>query len=695
MKFLYSFFLFFCIQYSFATTYYISPTGSDKTGNGSILTPWQSLYQATSSVKNVGDIIHVNAGVYTETIRSTLSVGVSIEGEGTASIIKSTLIEEFVAIIIATSPEGTDGNQHISNIKLDGDKRTTSWAIEIRGRKNVSIHDCIIIDFEDRGIVWGGREDNENAEPGIYATGNTFYNNIVTNCAKYDSYGRGCLNVGGQEGMLIYNNTISQTGRAKGTNGWPIKAFNDGYLNGCKIYNNIVTKEAYDGTSWDFAIELFNESGLEIFNNTIIGSVDMNHQTKGAYAYSVYIHDNIIGPTILQSKMETGITMEYETETVIIENNHLKNLGIPIYFTPREVSIISDVTIKNNLCDNVGVADGSHKGYAINFISGGGQNHIITNFFVYNNKFIANIAAAPYYGIGITGAAFATNIKIQNNTIKNFSVAAITANPAFIIDTFLIENNIFSGNGNNNKPFYIGGTPANYTIKNNITSNSASAFGYVLNFKQLILRPLYYDIKRTTMLEFIALVAGIISLLFSCKENIYAYPLGLINIIIFIFLRFDQGFAGDAIFNFCNAIICIYGWKLWSKRNRKKHRIIRITTSTKNEKNIQLVFFSSSFILIFFSLTFFKPYFVTGTIPWADAFIIAAAFTGLWLMAKKKLESWYWWIVTYIVSIPLHFEKHYVFISMYYISMLAIALLGLYKWKKRIIKKRLLTPSPI
>src|SRR5690606_5473871 len=258
-------------------------------GDGSIGSPWKTLYKATSVVTS-GNIIHVNAGTYTETLTSTLAVGVSIEGEGTSSIIKASFSTVYQMIIQAHSSEGTNGNQHISKIKFDGQKKT-SWAVQIQGRSNFSIYDCEFINFKQRGIVWGGREDNSDAPPTIYATGNKFYNNTVTNCAGFDgTYCYGCLNVGGQDGMLIYNNTIVTTGSMPG---WPIKLWNDGYLKGVKIYNNILKRPPFPyqyngiGNYFDFCIEFFNQQGLEIYNNTIEGSIDLNYQTKGRDRKSV------------------------------------------------------------------------------------------------------------------------------------------------------------------------------------------------------------------------------------------------------------------------------------------------------------------------------------------------------------------------------------------------------------------------
>ncbi len=55
----------------------------------------------------------------------------------------------------------------------------------------------------------------------------------------------------------------------------------------------------------------------------------------------------------------------------------------------------------------------------------------------------------------------------------------------------------------------------------------------------------------------------------------------------------------------------------------------------------------------------------------------------MWLMAKKKVESWYWWMATNIASIPLYFVKQYVFTSVYYFILLLMAIWGLIEWMKR------------
>ena len=55
----------------------------------------------------------------------------------------------------------------------------------------------------------------------------------------------------------------------------------------------------------------------------------------------------------------------------------------------------------------------------------------------------------------------------------------------------------------------------------------------------------------------------------------------------------------------------------------------------------------------------------------------------MWLMARKKVESWYWWIATNVASIPLYFVKEYVLSSVFYLILLVMAVFGLIEWKKR------------
>jgi nicotinamide mononucleotide transporter len=96
-----------------------------------------------------------------------------------------------------------------------------------------------------------------------------------------------------------------------------------------------------------------------------------------------------------------------------------------------------------------------------------------------------------------------------------------------------------------------------------------------------------------------------------------------------------------------------------------------------------LVFFAAFYIAIYAALTWLQKEFAPEAIPWADAFASATAYTGMWLMARKKVESWYWWIATNVASIPLYFVKGYVFTSVQYLVLLVLAVAGLVEWGRK------------
>jgi nicotinamide mononucleotide transporter len=191
------------------------------------------------------------------------------------------------------------------------------------------------------------------------------------------------------------------------------------------------------------------------------------------------------------------------------------------------------------------------------------------------------------------------------------------------------------------------------------------------------------DISHTTWYEYIAVFTGIISVWYSRKENILVYPTGLINTIIYVYISVKQSLLGEASVNIYYTVMSIYGWLLWTKKDVQQHTILKITTASGREWLAHSAFFAAFYTTIYFSLTYLKKDFAPGAIPWADAFASATAFTGMWLMTKKKVESWYWWIATDLASIPLYFVKHYVFTSVYYLVMLIMAVAGLFEWMKK------------
>ena len=195
---------------------------------------------------------------------------------------------------------------------------------------------------------------------------------------------------------------------------------------------------------------------------------------------------------------------------------------------------------------------------------------------------------------------------------------------------------------------------------------------------------IYNGLLQTTWLELIAVIAGIASVWYSRKESILVYPIGLINTTIYIYLSFKGHLLGEASVNLYYTLMSLWGWYLWTRVDPNKHTIIlQITNSNMRDWFHQVLFFLAFYFSLYFSLTYLKKEFAPEAIPWADALASAAAYTGMWLMAKKKVESWIWWIITNIASIPLYFVKGYTFTSVQFLVLLVLAVAGLKSWNDK------------
>ncbi|MCY7310561.1 MAG: nicotinamide riboside transporter PnuC [Chitinophagaceae bacterium] len=184
--------------------------------------------------------------------------------------------------------------------------------------------------------------------------------------------------------------------------------------------------------------------------------------------------------------------------------------------------------------------------------------------------------------------------------------------------------------------------------------------------------------KNTSGLEYVAVFFGIVSVLYSRKENILVYPTGIINTVLYTWFCFSWwNLYAEGSLNFYYTAMSLYGWYVWSRK--KDGKTLAITYNTKKDWIICITFFIISWVVLFFIL---KNY-TNSSVPLGDSFASAAAYTGMWQMTRKKVENWIWWIITNIASIPLYFYKGAVFTSVQYLIFLILAVIGLVEWIKK------------
>ena len=188
-------------------------------------------------------------------------------------------------------------------------------------------------------------------------------------------------------------------------------------------------------------------------------------------------------------------------------------------------------------------------------------------------------------------------------------------------------------------------------------------------------------------LEIVAVIFGFLSVWYSKQNKIWVFPTGMISTLIFVYLLFKWELLGDMLINGYYFIMSIYGWYIWTRKVDKTH-VNQISTTTFKEKKISIVIFIAALLFVFIIYQKFDKW--TSWVAYIDTITTAIFFVGMWLMAKRKIENWIFWIVGDLISVPLYLYKGFTFTSFQYFGFTFIAIFGYLAWKKNL-HKTLLT----
>ena len=188
-------------------------------------------------------------------------------------------------------------------------------------------------------------------------------------------------------------------------------------------------------------------------------------------------------------------------------------------------------------------------------------------------------------------------------------------------------------------------------------------------------------------LEIVAVIFGFLSVWYSKQNKIWVFPTGMISTLIFVYLLFKWELLGDMLINGYYFIMSIYGWYIWTRKVDKTH-VNQISTTTFKEKKISIVLFTAALLFVFIIYQKFDKW--TSWVAYIDTITTAIFFVGMWLMAKRKIENWIFWIIGDLISVPLYLYKGFTFTSFQYFGFTFIAIFGYLAWKKNL-HKTLLT----
>lgn len=183
--------------------------------------------------------------------------------------------------------------------------------------------------------------------------------------------------------------------------------------------------------------------------------------------------------------------------------------------------------------------------------------------------------------------------------------------------------------------------------------------------------------QHTKVWEIVAVLFAVLQVLLAYHNKVLTYPAGIISTAIFTWLfGLKAGLYADASLNLYYFLMSIYGWIVWSRK--KGQASVRVTACNSRERNTAIAIVAGAFLLLYLILR----HLTDSVVPVWDALVSAFAWSGMWLMARRKIENWILLNISNALAIPLLFYKHLPLTALLTVFLFIVATLAYFRWKK-------------
>jgi nicotinamide mononucleotide transporter len=178
-----------------------------------------------------------------------------------------------------------------------------------------------------------------------------------------------------------------------------------------------------------------------------------------------------------------------------------------------------------------------------------------------------------------------------------------------------------------------------------------------------------------TTLEWLAAIAGAVSVYLSARENIWSWPTAIVNVGLYFIVFRRTGLYSDMGLQVVYLVLSIYGWYEWLYGG-KNRSALRVSRASAREWLIAI-----PVAVVFWLLLGRSTAMLPGVaLPYLDAALATLSLVAQWMMTRKMLENWMLWIVADVVYVPMYVYKGLPVTAALYAIFLALAVLGLRSW---------------
>lgn len=178
--------------------------------------------------------------------------------------------------------------------------------------------------------------------------------------------------------------------------------------------------------------------------------------------------------------------------------------------------------------------------------------------------------------------------------------------------------------------------------------------------------------------EAIAMSLSIAYLLLAIKQNLWCWVAAFFSTLIYAIIFFDVALLMDSALNVYYLVMALYGWYSWRYGNKLQEKELEVT-SYGIKKNIQIIIALS---IISSILGFIMATYTHADFAYIDSFTTVFAIFSTYMLAKKVLENWIYWIVIDTISIYIYIQKDLNLTAILFAIYTVLAFVAYLKWKK-------------
>ncbi|GCE09553.1 nicotinamide riboside transporter PnuC [Dictyobacter aurantiacus] len=184
----------------------------------------------------------------------------------------------------------------------------------------------------------------------------------------------------------------------------------------------------------------------------------------------------------------------------------------------------------------------------------------------------------------------------------------------------------------------------------------------------------WWQVIPFTLAEDLGFITGALSVWLTVVENIWNFPIGIANDVFFFVLFWRVGLFADMSLQVLYVLLGFQGWYLWLRGGKNKTALKVSHVSPLELLILSLIAIAATAVLTFYLQT------VQDSAPFLDALTMVLSLVAQYMLNKKFLENWYFWILADLIYIPLYVYERLYLTSVVYVVFLAMCLLGVRAW---------------